>query len=156
MSFRCPYLPSSLKLVLLISIPTSFIFPAHSQTFANPSLPDAPTPQASNELAQDAAAQNGQQTDPNPSESKHAPPAEPIASPASDGLWRRKYLFGDWYGERERLEVRGLNFDFYYIGDALGNPYGGRADFGNWGRIRGTVDVDFSKFTPARGLTFHM
>src|ERR1700733_9679723 len=60
MSFRCPYLPSSLKLVLLISIPTSFIFPAHSQTFANPSLPDAPTPQASNELAQDAAAQNGQ------------------------------------------------------------------------------------------------
>jgi porin len=38
----------------------------------------------------------------------------------------------------------------------MGNPYGGRANFGNYGRIRGTVDVDFSKFTPARGLTFHM
>jgi hypothetical protein len=77
MSFRCLYLPSSLKLVLLISIPTSFILPAHSQTLASTSLPDAPTPQVNNEVAQDAHAQSGLQADPNSADFEHAPPADP-------------------------------------------------------------------------------
>ncbi len=70
-------------------------------------------------------------------------------------LWRRKYLFGDWGGRRTALEKKGLTFDFYYTDDALGNPIGGRSDFALWGRIRGSMDVDFSKFTDWQGLTFH-
>lgn len=66
-----------------------------------------------------------------------------------------KYLFRDWNGSRKRLENRGVTFDFYYTDDALGNPYGGRFDFGVWRRIRGTLDVDFSRFTSWQGLTFH-
>jgi porin len=71
-------------------------------------------------------------------------------------IWHRKYLFGDWNGKRMTLERKGITFDFYYMADALGNPYGGRADLGVWGRIRGTMDVDFSKFTNWQGLTFHI
>ena len=72
-----------------------------------------------------------------------------------ESLWQRKYLFGDWDGERSRLEEKGVKFDLYYIDDALANPYGGREGASLWGRIRGTVDVDFSKFTSWQGLTFH-
>jgi carbohydrate-selective porin OprB len=70
-------------------------------------------------------------------------------------LFDRKYLLGDWKGERSTLEDKGVTFDFYYIDDALANPYGGREDAGVWGRIRGSADVDFSKFTSWQGLTFH-
>jgi porin len=70
-------------------------------------------------------------------------------------LLDRKYLLGDWKGGRSTLEERGVTFHFYYIDDALANPYGGREDAGVWGRIRGSADVDFSKFTSWQGLTFH-
>jgi porin len=70
-------------------------------------------------------------------------------------LFQQKYLLGDWNGQRSRLEERGIKFDFYYTDDALANPYGGSADAGLWGRIRGSADVDFSKFTRWQGLTLH-
>lgn len=82
-----------------------------------------------------------------------AVPAEAITDPQS--FWQRKYLFGDWAGERRKLEEKGIKFDFYYVDDALANPTGGPEDAALWGRIRGTADVDFSKFTRLRGLTFH-
>lgn len=82
-----------------------------------------------------------------------AVPAETITDPKS--FWQRKYLFGSWDGERTKLEHKGLKFDFYYVDDALANPSGGREDAALWGRIRGTADVDFSKFTRLRGLTLH-
>src|SRR5271163_2736650 len=71
-------------------------------------------------------------------------------------LQQRRYLFGDWKGERSTLEEKGITFDFYYMDDALANPYGGREGAGVWGRIRGSADVDFSKLTSWQGLTFHM
>ena len=74
---------------------------------------------------------------------------------SSESLFDRKYLLGDWKGKRSTLEEKGVTFDFYYMDDALANPYGGREDAGVWGRIRGSVDVDFSKFTSWQGLTFH-
>jgi carbohydrate-selective porin OprB len=75
--------------------------------------------------------------------------------PESGSVWRRKYLFGDWNGTRTRLENKGLSFDVYYTDDALGNPRGGRGDFGVWGRVRASMDLDFGKFTADKGLTFH-
>ena len=67
------------------------------------------------------------------------------------------YLFGDWGEERSRLAARGITFDFYYVSDFFGNPYGGqRSGFTDWGRIRGTVDVDLGKFTDSNAPTFHI
>jgi porin len=77
------------------------------------------------------------------------------ANVTAQSFFDRKYLLGDWRGERSTLEEEGVTFDFYYMDDALVNPYGGREDAGVWGRIRGTVDVDFSKVTSWEGLTFH-
>jgi porin len=67
-----------------------------------------------------------------------------------------RYTLGNLIGEPARLEPKGITFDVYYVADALANPYGGREDTSLWGRIRGSADVDFSKFTSWRGLTFHI
>ncbi|MFT4112057.1 carbohydrate porin [Silvibacterium sp.] len=90
---------------------------------------------------------------------QQAPVDDAIPSPSTpegEGIWSRKYLFGDWDGQRTRLENRGFTFDMYYTDDALGNAKGERSDFGAWGRIRGTLDVDFSKFSRAKDTTFHI
>ncbi len=111
---------------------------------------------ASSAVAQDMAAPQGQT---NPANAENIVKPKPAETPESGSVWKRKYAFGDWNGYSKRLEEKGVVFDFYYTDDALGNPYGSRADFGVWGRIRGTVDVDFSKFTKftrVQGLTFHM
>jgi porin len=68
----------------------------------------------------------------------------------------RTYLFGDWDGERSELAARGIAFDFFYITDLQANPVGGlRQTQAGWGRIRGTVDIDFGKLAEWQGLTFH-
>jgi carbohydrate-selective porin OprB len=56
----------------------------------------------------------------------------------------RQYLFGDWGGERTSLASEGVTFDFFYVADLQANPIGGleQTQVG-WGRIRGTMDVDF-------------
>jgi carbohydrate-selective porin OprB len=136
---------------------------AHAQTADN-NLPSAPaaradvlanvSPNSANappEFAVDQAhGQNPARPEP------QAGAAIPPVTPEGGSVWNRKYLFGDWNGYRTRLEQRGFTFDFYYTADALGNPQGGRSDFGAWGRIRGTLDVDFSKFSPAKDTTFHI
>jgi carbohydrate-selective porin OprB len=75
---------------------------------------------------------------------------------SSDLSVQNKYTLGSLIEEPARLEPKGITIDFYYVADALANPYGGREDTSLWGRIRGSADVDFSKFTSWRGLTFHI
>ncbi|PYX83569.1 MAG: hypothetical protein DMG70_09845 [Acidobacteria bacterium] len=66
-------------------------------------------------------------------------------------------LLGDWGGERSRLAGKGVNFEFYYVSDFLGNPSGGRnPGFTDWGRIRGTVDVDLGGLTESNAPVFHI
>lgn len=66
-------------------------------------------------------------------------------------------VVGGWSDRRSALEEKGVTFDFYYVTDLLGNPTGGlKQTTAGWGRLRGTMDVDFGKFTPAKGLTFHI
>jgi porin len=68
----------------------------------------------------------------------------------------RQYLFGDWGGERTALADRGVTFKFHYITDLQANPVGGLEQTqAGWGRIRGTIDIDFGKLTDWNGLTFH-
>jgi porin len=69
----------------------------------------------------------------------------------------RIYLFGDWGGKRSRLAARGLTFDFFYVADLQANPVGGlKQTEAGWGRIRGTMDIDFGRLTDWNGLTFHV
>src|SRR5271168_620468 len=80
------------------------------------------------------------------------------ASTASDSSSStpRQYLFGDWGGERPRLAAKGVTFDFFYVTDLEANPSGGeQQDEAGWGRLRGTIDIDFGKLTDWNGLTFH-
>jgi carbohydrate-selective porin OprB len=68
----------------------------------------------------------------------------------------RAWLFGDWDGTRLGLAERGVTFDFGYSTDQLAPVTGEkRNDYEVWNRFRGTVDVDFSRFTGWHGLTFH-
>jgi porin len=69
----------------------------------------------------------------------------------------RQYLFGDWGGERSSLASKGVAFDFFYVADLQANPVGGLEQTqAGWGRIRGTMDIDFGKLADWNGLTFHV
>ena len=63
------------------------------------------------------------------------------------------YVFGDWGGERTRLENRGVTLSFVSVNDTLVNT---QDQLANWSRVRGTVDVDFGKAELVPGLKFHM
>src|SRR5260370_5090153 len=78
------------------------------------------------------------------------------ASTPSLELSSRKYLFGDWGGERSALAEKGVTFDFFYITDMQANPSGGmQQTYAGWERIRGTVDINFDKMIQWQGLSFH-
>ena len=115
--------------VILFSLLT-LPFPASSQSTSSSSSSDNPSAPAS------------------PAQTPQAPPqSQP-----------RQYLLGDWGGERSRLANKGVTFDFFYVADLQANPTGGlEQTYAGWGRIRGTMDVDFNKLGWAwRGLTFHV
>src|SRR5258708_8981282 len=66
------------------------------------------------------------------------------------------HLFGDWGGERTRLEEKGLNFDLQYISDSLWNIKSEQKKrLANWSRVRGTVDINFGSLIHQQGLYFH-
>jgi carbohydrate-selective porin OprB len=49
-----------------------------------------------------------------------------------------------------------VTFDFFYVADLLSNPVGGLTQRNTgWGRVRGTIDIDFGKLAGWQGLTFH-
>jgi carbohydrate-selective porin OprB len=67
-----------------------------------------------------------------------------------------RYLFGDWGGERGRLEELGVDFDLQYISDSLWNlksEQPSRAAIFN--RVRGTVDIDLGRLIHHEGWYFH-
>lgn len=86
--------------------------------------------------------------------------ASPSFSPPGsflEDLRTRPYAFGDWGGERSKLAERGVTFDFHYSSDLLANVSGGTKTYDTgWGRLRGTMDIDFGKLTSWNGLTFHI
>ncbi len=89
-------------------------------------------------------------------------PAEAQNALASDTsgpspeLSSRRYLFGDWGGERSALAEKGITFDFFYITDMQANPSGGlQQTYAGWERTRGTVDINFDKMIQWQGLSFH-
>src|SRR5260370_30144533 len=87
-------------------------------------------------------------------EAQNALPSD--ASTPSPELSSRRYLFGDWGGERSALAEKGMTFDFFYITDMQANPSGGlQQTYAGWERIRGTVDINFDRMIQWQGLSFH-
>jgi porin len=83
---------------------------------------------------------------------------EPLPGPDSHetGQGPHGHLFGNWGGERTRLEERGVSFDFQYVSDSLWNLKSEQPErFASWNRFRGTVDIDFGKLTGWHDLYFH-
>jgi carbohydrate-selective porin OprB len=66
------------------------------------------------------------------------------------------HLFGEWAGERTRLEEHGVRFDFQYVSDSLWNIGSEQRErLASWNRFRGTVDMDFGALMEEPGLYFH-
>jgi porin len=83
---------------------------------------------------------------------------EPLPGPDSHetGQGPHGHLFGNWGGERTRLQERGVKFDFQYVSDSLWNLKSEQKErFASWNRFRGTVDIDFGALTGQQGLYFH-
>lgn len=67
------------------------------------------------------------------------------------------HLLGGWHGERQRLLEHGVSLDLEYISDSLWNVRSlQKQRLASFNRVRGTVDVDFSKLTHTPGLFFHI
>jgi porin len=57
----------------------------------------------------------------------------------------------------KQVGLQGVVFDFFYVADLRANPVGGLEQTqAGWGRIRGTMDVDFGNLCDGNGLTFHV
>jgi porin len=85
-------------------------------------------------------------------------PEETLSGPDSHetGQGPHGHLFGEWGGERTRLEKRGVHFDLQYVSDSLSNVKSNRETrFASWNRFRGTVDIDFGALVEQPGLYFH-
>jgi porin len=66
------------------------------------------------------------------------------------------HLFGEWGGERTRLQERGVRFDFQCISDSLWNIKSDQKErLASWNRFRGTVGIDFGALAGRQGLYFH-
>jgi porin len=67
------------------------------------------------------------------------------------------HLFGEWNGKRTKLYDKGVRFDLAYTSDSLWNVRSAKEErVAVWDRVRGTVDLDFSRLTDTPGLTFHI
>jgi porin len=65
-------------------------------------------------------------------------------------------LTGEWFGDRSRIEERGVDFDFEYISDSLWDIKSDMKErLASWNRSRETVDIDFGSLTGQHGLYFH-
>jgi porin len=83
---------------------------------------------------------------------------EPLPGPDSHetGQGPHGHLFGDWGGERTRLEEHGVTFDLQYVSDSLWNIESEQKKrFASWNRFRWTVDIDFGELTGWHDLYFH-
>ncbi len=68
---------------------------------------------------------------------------------------QRVGLLGDWNGEREKLNDKGIIFTGSYFNDLLGNPSGGNNQgFTSVGSLGLNFEIDFGKADKVKGLHF--
>jgi porin len=73
----------------------------------------------------------------------------------STSIWDQQELTGDWGGVRTELREKGVNITFNDIGDFLSDVSGSQTHHATYfGRVRGTVDIDFKKLADVDGRFF--
>jgi porin len=81
--------------------------------------------------------------------------AAPSLQESAPSLMERRYLFGNWDGERDRLADQGITFDFNNIGDFLTDVSGSQTHHATYfGRFRASTDIDFNKLANFDGEFF--
>ncbi len=76
---------------------------------------------------------------------------QPAAPALSDG-----HLFGDWGGLREYLDSKGIDYDFNYNTETVGNVSGGTHQGFTYTHVIGAgVDIDLGKLVGLQGMSFH-
>jgi len=76
-------------------------------------------------------------------------------TPPDNSIWAQQYLLGDWGGERTKLAQEGITFDLDDIGDFQADVTGSQEHHATYfGRIRGSVDIDFQKLDGFDGEFF--
>lgn len=76
---------------------------------------------------------------------------------ASESLWERDKLTGDWGGLRTTSSRHGVEFGINYTGGGVGNVSGGvRTGAGYEGRVELSVDTDLEKLVGWKGATAHV
>jgi len=139
MSLRCSLAVAGRSVLpgLLLFLP----FPVHAQQ-GPPNAPVStvatPAP-AHRDRSSVPAVQSGQAQSP----VSQTNPDEPAPAPGDE--------------QHSQLDQSGVRMSFYYVADVLAAPKGVDPTPENWwGRIRGTIDFDFGKFTPDKGLGGHI
>jgi porin len=85
---------------------------------------------------------------------KDMSPSSSAAAP-DNSIWAQQYLLGDWGGERTRLAQQGITFDLDDIGDFQADVTGSQTHHATYfGRIRGSVDIDFQRLDGFDGEFF--
>ena len=135
MSSRCSLAVAcgSLFPALLLLLPSA----AHAQR----SLPDAPlsTAGTASHALQESSSAPAAQSGSTHSSVGQAHSDQPAPPPDDQ--------------QQSQPEQSGIRMNFYYVADVLAAPKGVDPTPENWwGRIRGTIDFDFGKFTPDKGL----
>jgi len=70
---------------------------------------------------------------------------------------QQPHLFGEWGGERTKLMDEGVKFGLMYSSDSLWNIRSAETErLAVFSRVRGTIDLDFSRLTHTPGLFFHV
>jgi len=83
-------------------------------------------------------------------------PAAPSASASAPGLLNQKYLLGDFWGERTKLEDEGVTFTPNYTAETFGNPIGGVKQGAIYeGLLDLELTLDFKKMADWDG-SFHV
>lgn len=78
------------------------------------------------------------------------------SSPQTPSIQSSLGPLGDPGGIRAFLDSKGIDYNFTYIGEALGNPSGGYKQGATYeGRLDVTVDVDLDKLVGLKDFAFH-
>ncbi len=86
-----------------------------------------------------------------------APPAQAEDKSATESLWGRDTLTGDWGGERPKLIADGITLGLKYTGETFSTVIGGvrRGDATDH-QFLATGDIDFDKAADIEGLSGHV
>ncbi len=86
----------------------------------------------------------------------NAPTPPPSSPKTATGLLNQKYLMGDFWGQRSKLEDEGLTFTPIYTAETFGNPIGGVKQGTIYeGLLELELTLDFKKMADWDG-TFHV